>query len=67
MLKDMSVAMRKLRTVFVFFAGFPTYRGEEAAPNRQSQQMLSVIHINKFFLLIHALRLIRWFETVAAL
>jgi len=54
-LNDISAAIKKLRTVFVFFAGWPTYRGEEAAPSRQAQHNINTNHERMFLLVIQAL------------
>jgi hypothetical protein len=59
MLNDISVAIKKLRTVLVFFAGLPTYLGDDAAASKHSQQRHNEIHINMFLRLIHALLFVR--------
>ncbi len=66
MLKEISVAMRKLLTVLVFLAGLPTYLGDYVAASRQSHPAAKVIHIRIFLRLIQALLLTRWRETSAA-
>ena len=66
MLNEISVAIKKLLTVLVFLAGWPTYLGDEAAASKQIQQAVKVIQANRFLRLIHARLLMRWFDIAAA-
>jgi hypothetical protein len=65
MLKEISAAIKKLLTSFVFFSGSPTMRGEEAAASRQIQHSISVIH-PKIFLRVTQARFSGFCPDIAA-